>query len=88
MIDITTDDLENSYNQVRKELGNYNKDLLKKNELIVLNKTDLLNKEEINKKNENFSKNKKSEVFTLSILDKKSISNIKSKLIKYVSKKF
>ena len=88
MIDITTDDLENSYNQVRKELGNYNKDLLKKNELIVLNKTDLLNKEEINKKNENFSKNKKSEVITLSTLDKKSISNIKSKLIKYVSKKF
>ncbi len=88
MIDITTEDLENSYNQVRKELGNYNKDLLKKNELIVLNKTDLLDKEEINKKNENFSKNKKSEVFTLSILDKKSISNIKSKLIKYVSKKF
>jgi len=88
MIDITTEDLENSYNQVRKELGNYNKDLLKKNELIVLNKTDLLDKEEINKKNENFSKNKKSEVFTLSILDKQSISNIKSKLIKYVSKKF
>ena len=88
MIDITTEDLENSYNQVRKELGNYNKDLLKKNELIVLNKTDLLDKEEINKKNENLSKNKKSEVFTLSILDKKSISNIKSKLIKYVSKKF
>ena len=88
MIDITTEDLENSYNQVRKELGNYNKDLLKKNELIVLNKTDLLDKEEINKKNENFSKNKKSEVFTLSILDKKSILNIKSKLIKHVSKKF
>ncbi len=88
MIDITTEDLENSYNQVRKELGNYNKDLLKKNELIVLNKTDLLDKEEINKKNENFSKNKKSGVFTLSILDKQSISNIKSKLIKYVSKKF
>ena len=88
MIDITTEDLENSYNQVRKELGNYNKDLLKKNELIVLNKTDLLDKEEINKKNENFSKNKKSGVFTLSILDKKSILNIKSKLIKYVSKKF
>ena len=88
MIDITTEDLENSYNQVRKELENYNKDLLKKNELIVLNKTDLLDKEEINKKNKNFSKNKKSEVFTLSILNKKSISNIKSKLIKYVSKKF
>ena len=85
MIDITEEDLENSYNQVRKELGNFRKDLLKKDELIVLNKTDLLDKKEITKKKENFSKNKKSEVLTLSTLDKKSIANIKSKLIKYVS---
>ena len=88
MIDITTEDLENSYNQVRKELGNYNKDLLKKDELIVLNKTDLIDKKEINKKKEGFSKNKKSEILALSTLNKKSMSNIKSKLIKYVSKKF
>ena len=85
MIDITTENLETSYNQVRKELGNYNKDLLTKDELVILNKTDLLDEEEINKKKEDFSKNKKLEVFTLSILDKNSISNIKSKLIKYVS---
>ena len=85
MIDITEEDLENSYNQVRKELGNYSKDLLKKDELIVLNKTDLLDKKEITQKKKNFSKNKKSEVITLSTLDKKSIANIKSKLIKYVS---
>ncbi|PHQ85030.1 MAG: GTPase ObgE, partial [Candidatus Pelagibacter sp.] len=46
MIDITTENLETSYNQVRKELGNYNKDLLTKDELVVLNKTDLLDEEE------------------------------------------
>ena len=85
MIDITEEDLENSYNQVRKELGNFRKDLLKKDELIVLNKTDLLDTKEITQKKKNFSKNKKSEVLTLSTLDKKSIANIKSKLIKYVS---
>ena len=85
MIDITEENLENSYNQVRKELGNFRKDLLKKDELIVLNKTDLLDKKEITKKKKNFSKNKKSEVITLSTLDKKSIADIKSKLIKYVS---
>ena len=85
MIDITEEDLENSYNQVRKELGNFRKDLLKKDELIVLNKTDLLDKKEITQKKKNFSKNKKSEVITLSTLDKKSIADIKSKLIKYVS---
>ena len=85
MIDITEENLENSYNQVRTELGKYSKKLLKKSELIVLNKTDLLEKEEITKKRKNFSKNKKSEVVTLSTLEKKSISNIKSILIKYVS---
>ena len=42
MIDITEDDLKKSYSQVRKELKNYSKDLLKKDEIVVLNKIDLL----------------------------------------------
>ena len=42
LIDITNDDLKKSYNQVKKELRNYSKDLIKKKELIVLNKIDLL----------------------------------------------
>jgi len=84
MIDITELDLENSYNQVRKELGNYSKDLLKKDEIIVLNKTDLIDEKKIDKIKMKFKKNKKKNVITLSTLDKKLISNIKSKLIKYV----
>ena len=84
MIDITELDLENSYNQVRKELGNYSKDLLKKDEIIVLNKTDLIDEKKIDKIKMKFKKNKKKTVITLSTLDKKLISNIKSKLIKYV----
>ncbi|MDC0054289.1 GTPase ObgE, partial [Candidatus Pelagibacter sp.] len=35
MIDITEDDLKKSYSQVRKELKNYSKDLLKKDEIVV-----------------------------------------------------
>ena len=42
LIDITDEDLENTYKQVRNELGSYSKDLLEKKEIIVLNKTDLL----------------------------------------------
>ena len=38
MIDITEGDLKKSYSQVRKELKNYSKDLLKKDEIVVLNK--------------------------------------------------
>ena len=78
-------DLENTYKQVRNELGSYSKDLLEKKEIIVLNKTDLLEEEEVKEILKNFSKNKDSEVVTLSTLEKGSISKIKAKLLSYVS---
>ena len=85
LIDITNDDLKKSYNQVKKELLNYSKDLIKKKELIVLNKIDLLDKDIVKKTVKNFSKDKNCEVLTLSTLEKDSISKIKAKLISYVS---
>ena len=85
MIDITEDDLKKSYSQVRKELKNYNKDLLKKDEIVVLNKIDLLDDKEVKKIKDNFLKRYKVKLITLSTLNKKSISDIKSKIIKYVS---
>ena len=85
MIDITEDDLKKSYSQVRKELKNYSKDLLKKNEIVVLNKIDLLDDKEVKKIKDNFLKKYKVKLITLSTLNKKSISDIKSKIIKYVS---
>jgi len=66
-------------------LKNYSSKLSKKKELIVLNKTDLIHKNEVNKIIKDFSKNTKSEVVTLSTLEKKSISKIKAKLISYAS---
>jgi|TARA_B100000809_G_scaffold166049_1_gene163291 GTP-binding protein len=85
MIDITEENLENSYNQIKKELASYSKELLNKKEIIVLNKTDLLEKKIVEKIIKNFSKNKKSEVVALSTVEKDSISKIKSKLLSYVS---
>ena len=85
LIDITEEDLKKSYSQVRKELKNYSKDMLKKDELVVLNKTDLLEDKEVKKIKNDFLKKYKGNLITLSTLDKKSISNIKSKIIKYVS---
>jgi len=85
MIDITEDDLKKSYSQVRKELKNYSKDLLKKDEIVVLNKIDLLDDKEVKKIKDNFLKKYKVKLITLSTLNKKSVSNIKSKIIKYVS---
>ena len=85
LIDITEGDLKKSYSQVRKELKNYSKDMLKKDEIVVLNKTDLLEDKEVKKIKNDFLKKHNVNLITLSTLDKKSISKIKSKLIKYVS---
>ena len=85
LIDITNEDLIESYNQVKKELQNYSSELIKKKELVVLNKIDLIDEDVVKKKIENFSKNKKCEVLTLSTFKKNSVSKIKSKLISYVS---
>ena len=85
LIDITNEDLIESYNQVKKELQNYSSELIKKKELVVLNKIDLIDEDVVKKKIENFSKNKKCEVLTLSTFKKNSVSKIKSKLISYAS---
>ena len=85
LIDITNDDIKKSYNQVKNELKKYSSKLSKKKELIVLNKSDLVNKNELEKIIEIFSKSMKSEVITLSTLEKKSVSKMKAKLINYAS---
>ena len=85
LIDITNENLNKSYNQVKNELKNYSSQLMKKKELIVLNKTDLMNDETTKKIVKEFSKNKNCEVLTLSTIKKESVSKIKAKLISYVS---
>ena len=85
MIDITNDDIKKSYNQVKTELKKYSTKLSKKKELVVLNKTDLINKEKEKDIVNDFSKITKSEVITMSTLEKKTISKIKAKLISYAS---
>jgi len=56
LIDITEENIENLYKQVRNELGKYSKNLLKKDELIVFNKIDLIDKSKLNEKKINFQK--------------------------------
>ena len=85
LIDITDDDLFISYNQVRKELSKYSKDLVKKKEIVVLNKTDLIDEEEKKEKIKKLKNKLKKNIFLMSTMDKKSVSDIKSKLVNYVS---
>ena len=74
-----------TYKQIKEELGSYSKELLKKKEVIVLNKVDLLDKKTVEEIIKNFSKNKKCEVITLSTFNKDSVTKIKAKLLNYAS---
>jgi len=85
LVDITEEDLIKSYKQIRKELGEYSRELLRKKEIIVLNKVDLLSKEEFKIKKKEFEEKMKKQIIELSTLDKKLISRLKIKLLKNVS---
>ena len=85
LIDITNLDLNDSYKQVKNELKNYSSKLLKKKELVVLNKIDLIDEETTKDLIDHFSKDKNCEVMTITTLEKESISKIKAKLLSYVS---
>ena len=84
LIDVTEKDLIRSYKQIRAELGKYSKSLLKKNEIIVLNKIDLIDKKNLDLKKKILSSKIKKKIYDLSTLDKSKISKIKSKLLEYV----
>jgi len=85
LIDISEEDLIKSYKQIRKELGEYSRELLKKREIIVLNKIDLLSKEDLKIKKKKLEEKLRKKIIELSTLDKKLISKLKIKLIKNVS---
>ena len=84
LIDVTEKDLIRSYKQIRAELGKYSKSLLKKNEIIVLNKIDLIDKKNLDSKKKILSGKIKKKIYDLSTMDKSKISKIKSKLLEYV----
>jgi len=85
LIDINEDDLISSYKQVRNELKNYGKELIKKKEIIVFNKIDLIKKNDLQKKINEFEIKIKKKTLNMSTIESRSVAKIKSKLINYVS---
>ena len=84
LIDVSDDDLIKSYKQIRRELGEYSKELLRKKEIIVLNKIDLLSKEDLKIKKKKFEEKLRKKIIELSTLDKKLINKLKISLLKNV----
>ena len=84
LIDVSDDDLIKSYKQIRRELGEYSKELLRKKEIIVLNKIDLLSKEDLKIKKKKFEEKLRKKIIELSTLDKKLVNKLKIRLLKNV----
>jgi GTP-binding protein len=80
-IDVSQPDLLQAYETIRKELSDYNPQLLDKKEYIILTKTDLVSPEELQKKIKTIKKIKKP-VLTVSIIDDKSLNALVSVLLK------
>jgi len=85
LIDLSEDDLLNSYKKIKSELSNYDKDLIKKKEIIFFNKSDLLDDREINEKLKEFKKKIKNNYEIISIYSSKDIQKIKKLLIRYAN---
>tara|TARA_B100001057_G_scaffold425520_1_gene449018 strand:+ start:54 stop:1037 length:984 start_codon:yes stop_codon:yes gene_type:complete len=85
LIDLSEDDLFSTYKKIKLELSNYDKNLIKKKEIIFFNKSDLLEDNEINEKLKEFKKKIKTKYEIVSIYSDKDIQKVKKLLIKYAN---
>jgi len=76
LIDVTGEDIINSWKTVRNEMKSYSKELSLKNEIIVLSKSDTLNEKELNDKKEKLKNFVGKEIFTISSVSGDGINNI------------
>ena len=82
LIDISENDLISVYKKIKFELSTYDKNLVKKKEIIFFNKSDLLDEKEIKNKLHEFKKKVKSKYEIISVFSNNDIQKIKKLLIK------
>ncbi len=85
LIDLSDNNLLNSYKKIKLELSSYDKDLVKKKEIIFFNKSDLFENNEINEKLKEFKKKIKTKYEIVSVYSNKDIQRIKKLLVKYAN---
>ena len=82
-ISVENENIENDYHTIRKELENYDAELAKKKEVVVLTKTDLADSKSIDKTIKKLSKYN-SEILSVTVYDNESIKKLKDSLIKII----
>ena len=85
VIDLSENDLLNTYKKIKLELSNYDKSLTRKKEIIFFNKSDLLQDREVSEKLKEFKKKITSKYEIVSVYSNKDIQKIKKILIKYAN---
>ena len=83
LIDLTENDLVNSYIKIKQELSAYDEKMNKKREIIFFNKSDLLSKIDINNKLKIFKNKIGKKYEVISVFKNEDIKRIKETLIKY-----
>ena len=82
LIDISEENVLENYLKVRSELSKYDKNILKKKEIIIFNKIDLLNKELIDEKLQNFKKKSKKKFEIVSLITNENLEKVKKNIYK------
>lgn len=77
MIDLTDEDPLAKYEIINNELGNYNKDLLNRKQIVVLNKSDIADDKIIDKVKSSIN----DEVFIISAYNKKGVNELLDKIV-------
>ena len=85
LIDLSEEDLINSYKKIKLELLSYDKILDRKKEIIFFNKSDLFEKNDIDKKLREFKNKIKTKFEVISVLSIEDIKRVKKLLIKNVN---
>ncbi len=86
LIDLSEEKIEENYLKVRNELSKYDKNLTKKKEIIVFNKSDLFEKKKIEEKLKIFKKKIKKKFEVISVVADKNLVNLRKILLKNVHK--
>ena len=81
LISMESENPVGDYKTIRKELENYNKTLVEKEEVIILSKTDIASENEVKKVEGEFEKIGK-KVLTVTILDDDSIKKLSDSVSK------
>jgi len=84
-LSLENEDVTKAYKVIRKELEDYSPELAEKEEVVILTKTDMVDEKTLEKAEKKISKLNKN-VLSATVLDDKSVKNLKDNLIKILRK--